>query len=473
MIYLQKRKPVLRFFRLNDPYRLLGVLLMMIIIGLPMLTSPEALLQEFKDIVLGEALNDGKTMYLQVLDDTPWLAAWFAKWIGFIFGRSVTARHILALFFLFFQSAFFCLILIRNKAYNENNYLPGLIFGILCFFSFDLISLSHELLASTLLLLALNNLFKEIEFKVQLDETVLNLGVYLGIASMLVFSYTLFLLGTIMILAIFARITFRKSMLLLFGFVFPHSLLLCYYYFHDGLPAIANYFYDANFTIHTVDLITWKSLLPLGSALLIFLFFSIIMLGREARFTKYQSQLMQVMLLWMLLAIAEIFFTRERTPHSFITFIPPLTYFISHYLLLIRRKWISETMLWILLLSVIGISTASRLGKLNSVSYSSMKVKKSAFSQSIENKRVLILADDFGLYENNKMSSYFLNWHFAKHIFEHPEFYENIVLINSSFQKDLPDVIIDENGLMEKVFPRLPQFKKQFYQKGKTYERIR
>ncbi len=35
------------------------------------------------------------------------------------------------------------------------------------------------------------------------------------------------------------------------------------------------------------------------------------------------------MLLWVGVSFIEIIITRELTPHSFITFVPPLTYFIS------------------------------------------------------------------------------------------------------------------------------------------------
>ncbi|HCW07158.1 MAG TPA: hypothetical protein DGG95_07325, partial [Cytophagales bacterium] len=210
---------MLRFFRLNDPYRLLGVLLMMIIMALPILViAPPVTLPELKSIVIGEALNEGKEMYIKLIDNTPWLAAQFHRWIELIFSRSLTARHLVALFILFFQASFFSIILIRNKAYNESNYFPALVFGVLCFFSFDVLSASNELFGSTCLLFALNSLFKEIEFKAQRDDTILSIGFYLGLASLFVFSYAVFLVGSIVILFTYARLDFRKAMLLLFGF---------------------------------------------------------------------------------------------------------------------------------------------------------------------------------------------------------------------------------------------------------------
>ncbi|MGC4020612.1 MAG: hypothetical protein QM734_01040 [Cyclobacteriaceae bacterium] len=467
---MRQSKSVLRFFRLNDPYRLFGVLLVMTLMALPLfINEPANTVSELKTIILGETLNAGKTMYSQVVDDTPWLAAGFAKCVDFMFGRSLLARHILALLLLFFQAAFFSFILIRNRAYNENNYLPALIFGLLCFFSFDMLTLSNELLASTFVLFALNNLFKEIEFKVQRDEIVLNLGFFLGLASLFVFSFGIFLIGSLVVLLVFARLDLRKSLMLFFGFLLPHLLLLTLYYFRENLPEIGSYFYGTNFTFHTIDFISWKSMMWLGSAIVIYFLFSMIMLGREARFTKYQGQLLQVMLLWLLISFIGIIIARERSPHSFITLIPSLTYFISHYLLLIRRKWIAEIMLWIFLISIVGISTTARFQRFQKVDYSNLFLKKSEYD--FVNKKVLILNDEIEVYQNNRVASFFLNWNLSQNIFQLNDYYHDLVLIEESFQMDPPDIIIDEKNLMKKVFSRLPDLQKRYERKGIFYKR--
>ena len=460
---------MLRFLRVNDPYRLLWVLFIMSLIALPILIKSDVITnQELKSMVLGEALNDGKVMYTQIVDDTPWLGAQVAQWTDWIFGRSLTGRHIVALVLLFFQAAFFSLILIRNKAYNENNYFPAVIFGVLSFFSFDMLSLSDELWASTFLLFALNNLFKEIEFKVQRDENILNLGVYLGIASLFVFSTSIFLIGSIVILLVFARLDLRKSLMLFFGFLFPHLLLLTLYYFKNGLPELVRSFYGANFTWQTAKLVSWHSLFWLSSSAIVYFLFSMVMLGREARFTRYQSQLLQVMLIWLAISAVNVVVVRERTPHSFIIFLPSLAYFLSHYLLLIRRKWIAEMMLWVLIASVVGVSALARFDKTERIDYGGMFVKNNS---TIVNKRILVLGSDFELYKNNKMASCFLNWELSKETFELNRYYDDLVMISESFEKDPPQVIVDRDDKMKKIFSRLPSLKTKYQRKGIFYER--
>ncbi len=176
----------------------------------------------------------------------------------------------------------------------------------------------------------------------------------------------------------------------------------------------------------------------LSSAILLFFFFALIMLNREARFTKYQSQLLQVMLLWMIVSFIEIIITRELTPHSFITFAPPFAYFISHYILLIKRTWIAESMMWIFLLSTILISTASRSNKFKGVDFTTLYAKASKYESFIKGKTVLVLGDDLGIYRTNQAGSYFLNWNLSKEIFLEPDYFENIILVQDSFEKALP-----------------------------------
>src|SRR5689334_3077706 len=155
----------------------------MVVASLPlMINPPQTTKQELKSMVIGEALRDGQLMYTEVYDPTAPLSAGVFGVVDWMMGRSVTGRQIIALILIFFQAAFFAILLINNKAYNDNTYVPGFIYGLLCFVSFDFLSVTPELLGSTVLLLALNYLFREIEFRVDRNETIVNVGFYIGLA---------------------------------------------------------------------------------------------------------------------------------------------------------------------------------------------------------------------------------------------------------------------------------------------------
>ncbi|NOT75203.1 MAG: hypothetical protein HOP08_09765 [Cyclobacteriaceae bacterium] len=462
---------MLRYFRINDPYRLFSLLILLVLASLPLLIDlPAMTLQELKGMVLGEVMGE-KLLYVEIIDSTAPLMAVTDGLLDFLFGRSLMARHILALIVIFFQASYFGILLINNKAYNENNYVPALIFGFLCFFSFDLLAITPELFASTLLLLALNNLFKEIEFRVDRDSIVLNLGFFLGMSSLFVFSYTVFLIGTVFILIIFARATIRKILLLFFGYGLVHGILMIVYYCYGQTDALWSHFYVANVTQLSSGIVSMKSILTLGIVPLIYFVISLFMLTREARFTKYQSQLFQVIFLWLGIAMLQTWLTAGRTPHSFLTFIPPIAYFISHYLLLIRRKFIAETMLWLLIIGLISVNILSRHKVFDQIDYSAMFPSESIYEKTIVGRKVMIVGDDISLLKQNKLAGYFLDWELSSKYFDGPDYYENIIKINKAVAEDVPDVIIDEAGKMEPFIERIPMIKSHYRKDNGIYWR--
>jgi hypothetical protein len=463
---------MLRFFRINDPYRLLAILIFLILFSLPLMINPPALtIPELKTMVVGEALNNGQMMYAEVYDSTAPAAAGTFGAIDWLMGRSMAGRQIFALILIFFQASFFAILLINNKAYNDNTYVPGLIYGLLCFVSFDFLSVTPELLGSTVLLLALNNLFREIEFRVQRDGTIINVGFYTGLASVFVFTYSIFLVAAFTILIVFTRISFRKSLLLLFGFFLPHFAIGVYYYFYDSLPVLWSNFYLENFSHTDTNLISGKSLLMLGLLPIVYFVFSLFMMTREARFTKYQSQLFQVMFLWLLFCIVHTFLTRQLTPHGLIIMIPSLAYFFSHYLLLIRRKWIAESMLWILIIGIISVNLYAVRGKITSIDYSKMFV--STPKVPIANKKVMVLGDDLSVYRNNKLGGYFLDWRLSERTLNGVQYYDHVLAIDEMFHSYPPDVIIDERGLFASLVNRIPSLTSQYRKEGENlYLRI-
>jgi hypothetical protein len=377
-----------------------------------------------------------------------------------------------ALLIIFFQASYFAILLINNKAYAENTYLPALIFGLLCFLSFDIVTFSPELLASTVLLFAINHLFHEIEFKIQQDDIVLKLGVYLGLSTFLVFSYWVFLLLCIFILIILTRAGFRKIMLMIFGFVLPHAMLVTLYFFLGEVGLLWRNFYTSNLTLSGEMLISTTGLLVLASVPLAYFMFSIFMVNREARFTKYQSQLMQVMFLWLLFSIVQVFVARQVSPASLVTFIPPLTYFISHYLLLIRRRWRAELMLWLFLIGLLSMNYFSKNNRIESIDYSDLFLVDGVYDQSIKNKKVMLLAPGWSLYRQNALGGIFFNWELSKNIFDDLSRYKNVEKVASSFETEEPEIIVDEHNYMQQVLERIPELKKKYRKEGKIYRKI-
>ena len=459
---------MLRYFRINDPYRLLGLLAILLIIFLPLfIDSPGMTFVELKNFLVGEKVHEGKVMYTEIVDSTAPLAAWFNGFMDILFGRSLITRHIFAFILIFLQSSYLGIVFSNKKAFAENSYIPSLIFAILITFSFDTLSLTPELVGATFLLPALNNLFKEIEFREQRNESIFNLGLYLGIASLFVFSYSVYLVGTVITLVVFTRSSIRQFFLLVLGFLIPHVLLLSSYFLLDGLSEIWQYYYLPNLSLRSDRYMSNASLWTLAALPLIFLLISFVMMNRDARLSKYQTQLVQSMFFWMIFSVIQVLYSKDLRPQNCITLLPSLSFFITHFLLLVRRKKFAEMHVWVLLIGTTIVSYSARYGLLSNVSYSQLLVPDK--EMSVQGKRVLALDNDLSIYKHNQLASVFVDWNLSKDIFTHPEYYENIIQVYDGLNSDLPDIIRDNGDLLKPFLEKIPKLRVLYQKQGNNY----
>lgn len=460
---------MLRYFRINDPYRLIGLLVILTVLSLPLfIDTPEVTVAEVKSFVIGERVADGYGLYDETIDGTPPLTAWFYGLFDMVFGRSLPARHIFAFFILFLQSAFIGIILINKKVFSENTYIPSLLFSLLAFISFDSLALTGDLLAFGIILLALNNVIKEIEFRTPRDETTFNLGIFISLASLFSFSYVVYLPGVIIILSIFTRASLRKYLLLVFGFMLPHLLLVCIFNLKGNASGLWQNYYLHNLSFPAHDLISTKSLLLLCAVPLFYLFVSLFILNRDARLTKYQSQIFQMMFLWFVVAFLQFFIAADFRPQSIITVLPPVSFFLTHFLLLIRRRKFAEMNTWILLTGIVTLAFLTRYHQIPQISYADLIVKEN--SLPIKNKKILVLADQQSAFTDNTLGSAFYDWDLSSRVFRNPDYYENLLLVHRAFEREKPEVIVDPENLMAAFFRRLPPLSALYVKSPEGYQ---
>jgi hypothetical protein len=338
---------------------------------------------------------------------------------------------------------------------------------LLCAISFDLLAITGTLLASGFLLLAINSIFKEIEFREQQDENILKLGFYLSLASLAEFSYVVFLAGTLLILLLFTRTPLRKHLLLITGFLLPHAILVVWAFYYGKLPPLTQFFYQANLSFVSEALLSWRSLFILGSIPLFYFVTSFFILNRAVRLTNYQSQLLQAMLLWLLIGIVHLFLSKSLRPQTFLPLFPPLSFLLAHFLLAIRRKKFAEFHTWVFAIGIFVTANASRTGYFDSVSYTALLVNSN--EGTIKHKRILALVNDASYYRNNELATGFCEWHLSSEVFKHPEYYENVLKVQQQFSKDMPEVIFDPDDFMKAYFTFLPKIGRHYLHKGDYY----
>ena len=452
---------MLSYFRLNDPYRLLGLFLILLILYIPFLTgSLPASYPELKSIILGEKLRSGAAPYAEIIDDTAPLTVYLHGFAHFLFGDSLVGRHLLASLLIFIQSVLIGIIFIDKKIYPESSFVPSIIYGMLFCLSFDNFALSGELIAIFFLLLALNSLYKELEFREESLEMVLRMGVYIGIASLLSFSFSIYLVCCFVILFLYSRSSGRKFALLLAGYLIPHLLMISIHSMNGHASELWTYFYVPNLSFATFRYISigaWLNLIYLPVA---FLVIAMIFLNRESRFTKYQSQVLQAMFFWTVFSFIQVIFTKEFRPQSLIPLIIPFTFFIAHFLLLLRRRLIAELAFWLIVAGSLTVGLIERHNTAESEVYARFIADEK--NEAIKGKKILCLSDDLACYHGNQMSTPFVNWSLSKEIFEHPEYYENVLLVYEAFRRDPPDVVVDPHNLLKPFLEKIPEIKKQY-----------
>ena len=452
---------MLKYFRINDPYRLVGLLVIAILIFAPFLIGGFPItLPELKSLLVGEKITEGYMPYAGLVDSSPPLTSWLYGLVDLMFGSSLLARHILAFLLIFIQGVYIGFLFINRKVFPENTYLPSFIFIILHAFSFDTIVFSGELVGATFLLFALSSMFKEIESRVYRLDTLLNLGVYVGIASLFSFSYLYYLPAACLVIVLYSRRELGSLLLVITGFLLPHLLLAGVYYMLDEAPSLWTYYYAPNFKVASDPLMRGGSLLLLGAVPLFYSMISLVVLGRGARFTKYQSQLFQVMFLWTIFVVPQFFYAKSFRPQSLIVLIPAATFFLTNFLLQIRRRRYAEMNLWLLFLGLIAGGVLTRYGYIEEISYKELIVEKQ--HAPITGKKLLVLQDDLSYYLENKAATSFINWKLSEQIFKEAGYYENLIKVNEAFAEDPPDAIIDPNRYMESFMEKIPALHKQY-----------
>jgi hypothetical protein len=173
------------------------------------------------------------------------------------------------------------------------------------------------------------------------------------------------------------------------------------------------------------------------------------------------------MFVWSIVALIQIIFAEDRRPQSLMPLIPPTSFFLTHFLLLIRRRKLAELNLLILMIAIVTVAYLARYNKIDRIQYDNLIVKEP--SSPIKQKRILVLDDQPFLFAHNKLATSFYDWNMCQPIFEQPDYYEHLLKVYRSLEGDLPEIIVDPKDLMGPFFYRLPTLKAKYEKSHEGY----
>lgn len=441
---------MLSIFKINDPYRILLALGLLIVIRLPFLINGIPVSdEEIKWLTLGEALNQpGVVMYLDVWDNTAPLASWVYYLLNFLFGKSSLSLQLASILFITIQISIFNTLLIKNRAYKENTYIPSLIFIILSNLHTDFMTLSPQLMGITFILFSLNYLFKRID-EVARDEMFLYAGFNLGIASLFYLPYTIFLIFFIFILIIYTSAIPRRLLLLTFGFILLHLIVIFYYYFKNSLGIYIEFFFSSLYHLKSNVLEDYSSLIIFSIFPLLLLLVSTAKIILFISYANFQVKLQYALFFFLLFGIVTMFMAKDSGFHKLIFIIPCIAFFLTHWILSIKKSMQAE-------LAVIMLLTGTIL---SSIYFDNNTDNNTDWD--IANSSVTVLGDNIGFYHENSLAGPFLNWDITSYKMSQFNYQDRMsVLVYHLFDSKAEYIIlIDEE--IGKIARRMPL--RQYY----------
>jgi len=427
-------------------------------------------LPELDYMLVGEKLSEGATLYDRVWENIAPLSAGVYMVIDYLFGRSQNAYYWLSLFVVFFQCFLFNRLLLINKAYNENTYVPGLIYGIFMSFFFDFLTLTPFLMSQTFILLALHNIFSHIEFRAKRDEKILNIGIYIGLAALFYLPNVIFGIATLVVFMFFTGTVLRRYLLMVFGFTLPLLLAATYFLVTDRIFEFTYSFINPLLKLQGQGYFGGIQTIILFAVPILLLLAAFVRINQRARFTNYQTRLTQVMFVWMIFCGLFVLLASQYSPNIYMVFVPAVAFFVSHHLLLIRRRLIAEILFIVIGTATVLLNHGTRFDFFVSQKYLTLDAYLvKAPSPDLKGKKVLILDKNMNAYANCKPATPFLDWNMVKDLFENLDYYDNQVIIYKGFVEDSPEVIVDPNRVMPEVFEKMPALAERYQKRGDRY----
>ena len=462
---------MLSFFRINDPFRLvaiLGIMLLMSTLYIWVVDIP-ILQPEMIWMLLGERMADGKHMYVDIIDDTGPLSAGVYWVVHLLFGKSVLAYKVFASFIVLFQVVYVNYLFIRYKSFEDNTYIPAFVMAVLFYISFDLVTLSPALMGSTFIVLALGQLFSQTVLQKEGSDAVLLVGIFGGIAACFHFPLATFLPFLLVSGIIVSGFSFQQIIVSLIAYALPFIFCALYYFWIDGVEA---FFYEFIIAPRLIESYAHVSYRDLALIFALPLFFSV--LGFFVGFivksqTVNQQKQLQLNLIFSIFAVSSLLLTNRRTPYQFIVILPALTYFISLLLVVYKKGIAVKILTGIFVFGLPAIGIGWTLIQISSGKIYSYAVKIEDKHMITKGKRILVLGEDLGYYNESSLSTPYLHYRLSKNVLLYQDDLENTVEVYNNFLKERPEVVIDEEGVFASLLKRIPILSQQYEKQGTSY----
>lgn len=455
---------MLRFFRINDPYRLVFIFLILIIVRIVQsYFIPETSSLELKWLLLGQWLGNGFLMYRETYDYTGPFAALIYKYIDIVFGRSAFVHHVLSSFLIIIQASIFNRVLLKNKAFDENSYLPAFLFVILMLSIPDFMSLSPQLMSLTFVLITLGNVLRRIDNQAT-DELFLNSGIYIGVATMFYLPAIIFLLVFLVSFIIFSTAVSRRLLLYLFGFFLVGGMTAIYFFWRGDYDYFISFFIKYGFLLSAERMLSWQEIFVVSIPILTVLLLATFRNIAAARLTNFQQRVQQVLWLMFLGGIICFLLANRKTAIELIFIVPLVAYYLNQYFILLRNRIFRFIMPGLIVFGILAYNI-----------YSYQKLFKPVANDLTigYNHKVLILGEEYSYYLDKESFSPCFSRAICEQAFKGLDYYQSSTFIYKWLEELDPLIIVDQMEVVPMLFERFPLLETNYVLEGDgTYIKI-
>ena len=456
---------MLRFFRSALPAQLLVLLVLVLALRLPLLwLGLPVSAAELRLLLLGEGLGAGAWPYRDLYDGTAPLASVLAGALELAWNRPVLLYRAGALAIMLIQALRLNNVLNRADVHPERGYLAALTYLVVGSLSTQLDELSPLLIGHTFIIFALSALLPTSREGYD-NRRLFRAGFLIGLAALCYLPLGLFVVLGLFAVLIFAANSFRSALLLTCGFGSPHALVATVFSYVGALPNFAHMHLERglNPSLASVDGLPPAVAWPLLAGPAVLLLLALVRTGGTALGLVFQAKFRQLMLVWLLVALAVLAVGRGLAPGSLVLLLPPLTYFGLFLWQKVpgRAGWAPELLFLVVLGSVWTIRYRELVpglqGLLRLPAESKFAPRPApAYARLRANSSVLVLGPDRRPYLTHPAARPYLDWPLAQEDFGRLNEYAAVVHIAASLEDNPPAYVIDQQGKMPVLRYLLP-----------------
>lgn len=171
------------------------------------------------------------------------------------------------------------------------------------------------------------------------------------------------------------------------------------------------------------------------------------------------------MLMFLLSGLLAFFLMKDRAVFQMIYLVPVFAFFVTHHLLVIKNWILAEAttaLMFLLILMNLLFPFHNWLYVNELITQEELVVKESPYAALVENKKVLVIGEELSHYQGASIATPYLNWPLSRVLLENLIYFDNNEEVFLNFEKDMPEVIIDEKQVVPSLFERMPTIEAEY-----------